>query len=224
MIVNNHQNKPQKNQSFKALPAASTTIINKGIKSEIQILKLGVEDIEFLEELKTRINMKKLLPKMKDTLDFDYWQKTIDEGLNSAMKRSVPDKFLAVMDNCPCGILTFGEEYGTESLKYIASWPTKPDNQVKNVGKSLMRHFFEIMQNRKSVEAVVYPELHSPVDIVGFYEKLGFKSSPVTYWKMQAKSKDVSFGVKALDKLFSYKKSSSKEYIDLFERMDMSFK
>lgn len=198
--------------SFKARLCARIKVPNA---PEMQMYKLGNEDIPFLEKLQKSIDMKELLPEMSEVNNFSHWQKTIDNAITNAIKHPLKEKFLLIFNKKPCAIMTANPDVNATSLDYLASWPVKPNKKPPFAGKTMLRKFFEIAQKNDAQKAVVYPNHHSPVDLCKFYTETGFHKTNVGYLKMDMTKNEAGVNMKKLDSLFTFKNVNGNAITDL---------
>lgn len=213
MIINTStQTNYNTSPSFQARLCARIKVPNA---PEMQMYKLGNEDIPFLEKLQKSIDMTELLPEMSEVNNFSYWQKTIDNAITNAIKHPFKEKFLLIFKKRPCAIMTAKLDVNTTSLDYLASWPVKPNKKPPLAGKTMLRKFFEIAQKSDAQKAVVYPNHHSPVDLCKFYTDTGFHKTNVGYLKMDMTINEAGMNMKKLDSLFTFKNVDESKIIDL---------
>ncbi len=158
--------------SFKATKVATTQNLIGEVTTEIELYKLGREDKRFLQEWLKKVDFKKLCPNLSEVLQ-KRWQKVFNYCISQAEDID-HTSYVAISENKPCGILTFVED-NTYFLDGICSVPNEFGKKVNLVGKTL---FYQVFKDAKADDAkgIDLKAINDgPFDVVGKYEKLGFK-------------------------------------------------
>ncbi len=205
---------PNTRISFKALPAAKTFTTINGAVSEIKILKLNKKDFTFIEDLKSKIKIKDMLPEETKP---DVYQKTLDNTFYNILNEKEQDAFLAVKGNKPCALMTTRDDYDFMNLVYLVSLPVNYNEKVINAGKSMMRHLLALFDKSNNKTCVVYPESKNIERLEPFYKKFGFTSSLAGCWRMTLQKSTLPQVIEKIEQELTYKEIVSANDIDLFK-------
>ena len=168
--------------NFRAIKVATTQNTVGKFVTKIDLYKLQKEDKKILESLKSKIDIKKLFPKL-DTLALERWQHLFKYCINNFID-SFDDyntTYLAVKDNKPCGILTYSDKGSEYYLDGICSIPTDTNKKENYVGQTLFLQFFRDLQKENIKKATLSAVNDGPFDVVTKYKKLGFVKDVTTY-------------------------------------------
>lgn len=175
----NKNYKPQ----FKGIPYAYTKIKNIKDTPGILIYQLEPSDYKFLHKMNKKINLSKLAPEIKNKIELETWKELIQNAIGTLglIKTKV---YLAVniSNNRPCGILSEFSYFDsqiheqTKHINYLATWPDKPNHNVKGAGKSLVRTILDNAEkNGIGITLKTCPYApKGPRACEPFYKDLGF--------------------------------------------------
>lgn len=168
--------------NFKAIKVATTQNTVGKVVTNIDLYKLQKEDKKFLESLKSKIDIKKLFPKL-DTLALERWQHLFEYCINNFVDSfdDINTTYLAIKDNKPCGILTYSDKGSEFYIDGICSIPTETNKKVNFVGQTLFLKFFKDFQKENIKKATLSAVNDGPFDVVSKYKKLGFIKDMTTY-------------------------------------------
>ena len=154
--------------SFKGIPVAKA----KTPFNTFQIYKITTNDNDFIKKVQHNINLKKLMPGLKNET-YDIWEAVTDSALSTGLHNS--STVVLATENRPCGAMNFSQNKTSFDLNYISTWPIKKGEKVPFAGKTLFmelcRRFLEEKLSSINLIALRY----APFDPVGKYLRLGFK-------------------------------------------------
>lgn len=168
--------------NFKAFKVATTQNTVGKVVTNIDLYQLEKSDKKFLSSLKTKIDIKKLFPKL-DTLALDRWQHLFEYCINTFVDSfdDVNTTYLAVKGNKPCGILTYTDKGSEYYLDGICSIPIEVNKKENFVGQTLFLQFFKDFQHNNIKKATLSAVNDGPFNVVDKYKKLGFVKDMTTY-------------------------------------------
>ncbi len=177
------------------------------------------QDLNYLKELPEKINMKKLMPNLREQ-EYSRWQEMLEYAIDNA---TYPKNttYLSVKNNTPCGIITFLKDKITE-LDCICTWPVEYGKKVKFAGQTLFYQMFldflKINGKKIKLEAIT----NGPYDTISKYENLGFKQLETlpTKVKMEITSPKVKKTFETLTHKFDYE-TTELEKINLFQELSV---
>ena len=119
------------------------------IKNNLDLYKLDLKhDRRFLKELDKNINMKTLMPNLKQQ-EYNRWQEMLSYAI---LKAQEPNRitYLLTSQNKPCGIITYLPGKNNYHLDCICTWPIEFGQKVKYAGKTLFNQIFnDFLTNKK---------------------------------------------------------------------------
>lgn len=176
----NHSNNHSTN--FKAIKVATTHNTVGRVVTNIDLYKLEKSDKRFLETLKSKVNIKKLFPKL-DTLSLERWQHLFEYCVNTFVDSfdDINITYLAIKDNHPCGILTYTDKGSEYYLDGICSIPIEINKKENYVGQTLFLQFFKDFYNNNIKKATLSAVNDGPFNVVDKYKNLGFVKDMTTY-------------------------------------------
>lgn len=217
-ITRNNSNNP----NFSALKVATTRNTVGKVVTNIDIYKLGKEDRVFLNNLKNKVSIKDLYPKL-DTLAQDRWQHLFEYCINNILDsfQQFNVAYLAVKDNNPCGLLTYTDDGREFYIDGICSIPTRKNVKENFVGKTLFLQAFKDFEKTKAKKITLSAVNDGPFDVVNKYKQLGFIKDLTSYpySKMACNKYKVKEQIPKLNNIIDYQEEKSSQ-IDLTEILD----
>lgn len=210
MQVNNYPN-----VSFKARKVATTRNVFKNVNTNINLYELCSKDNKFLSELKTKVNIKQMMPDLPEVA-IESWQNILDFTINAA-KDSQTIKYIAISDKKPCGIMVIQPNGKRLNLIGVASIPTDVNKKTNFVGNTLFCQLFRIAQDLKSNTIELEAVKSSPFNLVRKYIELGFKidEEGERYISMSCNVDNVRMQLKKLLATILYKHTNSTRHKSL---------
>ena len=226
------QNKKYQSPNFQGIHYATVKLKDIKNSSDIFIYKLERSDQNFLQKLLKKLNLNKLAPEIKDPEQQTSWKELIEKAIDT-INYPKAKVYLAVSEKRPCGILSelnyfdSGINTNTKYINYFATWPDKPNHNVKCAGKSLLRTVFDNAEN----DGLGISLKTCPTGPKGnrdggkFYEDFGFKYvAPQISTKMLLPQNEVTPTI--LEKFFpiiDFEKTLDTQSIDLEKTLDINF-
>lgn len=231
--TNQNINKNYKPQ-FKGIPYAYTKIKNIKNTPGILIYQLEPSDYKFLHKMNEKINLPKLAPKIKNKAEIETWKELIQDAIGTLglIKTKV---YLAVniSNNRPCGILSEFSYFDsqlheqTKYINYLATWPDKPNHNVKGAGKSLIRAILDNAEKNGigiTLKTCPYAPKGSRA-CEPFYKDLGFtKVAGIEQNKLQITKENITQTI--IDKFFpilDFEKITDGKSIDLSSTLNINY-
>ena len=168
---NSSGDKPQ----FYARKIANIKHNNFPHLKDFELYSLDRSEIDFTRKMATKINLKKLYPNIDSYDCFQEWKNIIINASNR-IDNDV-NAVLAVYDKKPCGIMIYKKYHDLIYLNYLTKWRIKPDFDLPNIGKMLMRNLFGVAAKNNIDTIALTPAKCKPrgKSCVDFYKELGFK-------------------------------------------------
>lgn len=191
--------------------------INISNTQNLKLYKITPKDSFFLEELSSKIDLKKLQPDL-DNDGIDVCSYIIKRGLRCAQWNSTESVLLAYK-NVPCGILVSTPERKKNVVDYIATWPIKRGEKPSLGGKTMFLQMFEdaLIKDAKPVEldAVRYGKA------ISFYMQLGFGAigGDFNYETMRIGVEKIKKTIEILKEKISLVKTNNTEDVDLYKEL-----
>ena len=210
--------------NFGGIHRVSSSNVCKNRLTRVDLYELTTKDYDFLNILKSKINIKKLMPDLKKTdSQFEVWQNILNEAVNKFLTGRKKG-YIAVNNNKPYGILVYTDEHPEYYLDYICTWPVKLGEKVPLGGKTLFKQFFsdflkDLNAKRITLDAVI----NGPFDAIAKYKRLGFHSlGGENYYEHMLATKEKIFEVmQELNKLINSKDINNSDNINLLKNLDI---
>ncbi len=209
--------------SFKAIPIAVVKTNINNIQKEIQLYKLGPEDIPFAKRMASKINLKKLCPNETYKQGFKEWKNIIFEAVKNIQYND--NVILAVQDKRPCGIIDYmNSELNSFYLAALATWPIKPNQRIKMAGKALMRNIFQNTIEKDKERIWLRPSeiTQNGKSCMDFYEHLGFEFD-ACFMAIDGGKTHFSKRLAQLDNNFKYNEIKDGKKIKLSSILSLTF-
>lgn len=199
-MINNNLNTP----SFKARQIAQTRNILKNIETKITLYELNHKDKTFLTQLPEKIDLQKLMPNLTPQ-GYSRWKEMLQVGVDKAILTD-RKSCLAVVENKPCGIITYKSGKKTFDLDCICTWPIEFGNKVNAGGKTLFNQMFKTFIEQKADKIKLEAITNGPFDTVEKYKDLGFIVTGGEGHKifMETNSQKLQKTLKKLEKFIDY--------------------
>lgn len=195
--------------NFKAIKVANT--INNKTGGEIQIYKLGREDINFLQKILSTIKIKDRCEKLTEILQ-ERWQNILNYCISNA-GRYGNTTYAAINDDKLCCLMTYSKDGNSLFLDAISAIPNKNGKRIPFAGQVLFSQLFKdaLVQKAKSIKLDAVQD--GPIDVISKYEKLGFKKDPTTpiYSAMVCNKYKIEEQLKKLSSTINYIESTSEK-------------
>lgn len=164
-------------QQFRARKIANVKHNKVPHLKSFELYSLDNNDVNFTKKMASKINLKKLYPNADSYEYFREWKNII----NCASISSAPDNnvVIAVYNKKPCGIMSYIKHKNFIYLSYLAKWRIKPNFDLPDIGKMLMRNLFGVAVKNNINKIYVTPASCKPrgKSCVDFYNQLGFKEN-----------------------------------------------
>ena len=196
--------------SFQANLIAKARV--KANNQRIDLYALNSSDIDFVNKLSEKLDLKSGYPHLTSYEDFDAWQNIIK---NAFSKTGNDNVIIALHNKKPCGVMSFSKNDNQVNLSNLAKWRANPNEDVFHVGKILMHHLFDFAHNNNSLNISLYPANATPrgKSCKDFYSKVGFRLFRNN--SMNLFGADYSAKAKELEQYFDYKKIENAPDINL---------
>lgn len=216
MIKNN-----QKSPSFKAREIAQTRTIIKNIETKITLYELNHKDKTFLTQLPEKIDLQKLMPNLTPQ-GYSRWKEMLQVAVDKAILTD-RKSCLAVVDNKPCGIITYKPGKRTFDLDCICTWPVEFGKKVKAGGKTLFNQLFNTVLKQKSERIKLEAITNGPFETVENYKKLGFVITGGKDHKvfMETNSNKIQKTLKKLNDFIEYRPVLNSENENLLNKLNL---
>lgn len=216
-MINNNQKPP----SFKAREIAQTRTIIKNIETKITLYELNRKDKAFLTQLPEKIDMQKLMPNLTHN-GYARWKEMLQVAVDKAILTD-RKSCLAVVENKPCGIITYKPGKKTFDLDCICTWPVEFGKKVKAGGKTLFNQLFNTVMEQKSERIKLEAITDGPFETVENYKKLGFIVTGGEGHKvfMETNSNNIRKTLKKLNDFIEYKPILNSENENLLNKLNL---
>lgn len=226
----NKNYKPQ----FSGIPYAFAKMKNITNSSEILIYKLEPTDYKFLHKMNEKLNLSKLAPEVKNQAELESWQELIKNAIDT-LGLTKTKVYLAVnsSNNRPCGIISklsyFDSQINerTKYINYLATWPDKPNHNVKGAGKSLIRTILDNAEKNSTgitLKTCPYAPKGSRA-CEPFYKDLGFtKTTGIEQNNLQIPKENITQTI--IEKFFpilDFERIKTNESIDLNSILNLKY-
>ncbi len=136
--------------SFNARLVSRVHVNLEQAKLKYKIFELDDCDEEFTEELRKSVDLKKLMPSVKDNYLLNIWNSIFGGAItqnNEIMGRGTKNYLLVNEKNKPCGAMAIFKylngTYDKYKLQYICTWPTSKEHREPLAGKALILNMFK---------------------------------------------------------------------------------
>lgn len=161
------------NNTFSAIPVANVKV--KGLQNKYKLYDITHKDREFLEDFYDSIDLKKLMPGLKEG-EYLTWDGIIQSAIELSA-RGGRKTILEVCDNKPCGLLNYSQRGDHFHLNYIATIPIEPTKKVPFAGQVLFNEFFRRVLDSCVDKIELKAVKNAPFSPKSKYLKLGFVST-----------------------------------------------
>lgn len=203
------------NINFQAYKIAQVKNVIRNTGPKVEIYQLTSSDNAFLDKLKNKINISKLMPTLSNNAA-QNWQDILEFTINTAKDKSTK-KYLAVCENRPCAIMTVQKVEDSLNLLGVAAIPTGSGKKVHFSGQMM---FFQLMRlagllNVNSIELEAVK--NSAFDLVAKYKELGFKvdEEGERYVSMSCSKDDFKFAKQNISKKIRFNKMLAPKNVKL---------
>lgn len=216
-MINNNKKPP----SFKAREIAQTRTIIKNIETKITLYELNHKDKTFLTQLPEKVDLQKLMPNLTPQ-GYSRWKEMLQVAVDKALLTD-RKSCLAVVDNKPCGIITYKPGKRTFDLDCICTWPVEFGKKVKAGGKTLFNQLFNTVMEQKSEKIKLEAITNGPFETVENYKKLGFFITGGEGHKvfMETNSNKIQKTLKKLNDFIEYKPVLNSENENLLIKLNL---
>jgi len=206
------QNYPE-TQNFTALHIA-----NAGNLKLYKITDLA--DKKYLKTLPDKVDIKKLMPHLP-TQEAARWHEMVEYASDMAQE---PENitYLEILNNKPCGIITFYPFNKTIKLDCICTWPLETGKKIYLAGKTLFYQLFKDFEELRCKKLELEAITNGPSDTIKKYSELGFKPTSRVYptkTVMEANEHGAKSAFEMLKRLVDYT-PVEQEKINLFRELD----
>lgn len=141
-------------------------------KNKISIYQITEKDRPLVTKLKKKINLKELIPKIRDD-EFEIYDYILKKGLETSLFRN-NESMLLTCNKIPSGIIVNKNNKTTQIVDYICTWPFKVNQKTPFGGQLLFEETFKNFLNTDKSFIELYATRFG--DAVSKYQKLGFSS------------------------------------------------
>lgn len=221
---------PKKKPSFGALEYAKVkTVINSKIVP-LKIYEVTDIDSKFLDVMAQKINLKKLSYfKNATTKQLREWKALINNAIMMSGFNEPQRTFLLTTEkNRPCGITTFNIFNKNCQIDYLATWRPAENERTKLAGTTLLKAIFENAIQNDTNKISLTTLADSPIDLVGYYKKLGFNIDITTdIYKtgtdMYILNSSIKEAIKDLHKSINIEKIKDPQFVNLKKILDIKY-
>lgn len=216
--MNISQNKNNINFNARLIATIESNLSKN--KQNIELYSLDKNDKNFVKKMVTKIDLMKMYPNQESYSGFVEWKNLIT---NATQRVGDFNAVLATKNKKPCGIMIYSKDQDEIYLNYLTRWNTKPNDELPNIGKILMRHLFNIADKEQIYKILLRPAECKPrgKSCKTFYKNLGFKEDIDGQYKMD----NVNFFMKGaqLENFFNYKEVKNAKNIKANKIFNLSF-
>ena len=169
MKISNINNSP----AFGAYHIANAKNFVNNVQNELKIYELSVEDKPFLQELKQKTNLEKLMPNINKN-ELAVWNNIFNIAIQQAAAKT-KNGLLACFNDMPCGIAAFTRKPHSFKIDTICAIPTQNNGKIPLTGKSLFSIIFRDFLDSKAAFINLDAVTNGPFSAVAKYMQLGFK-------------------------------------------------
>lgn len=136
--------------SFKARKLSQVRVKLPSQEIIYDVYKLSEKDNNFLEGLKSKIDLKELWTSLKEK-DYEDWQFILNRALCFSSSKQ---GYLVTHENKPCGVLNARKNYNNCDVHWVVTWPLEKNKKMPLVGKILFLQLFRDIINQNDVKQV----------------------------------------------------------------------
>lgn len=131
------------NQSptFNGIKISQTNIMGH----RLDVYKLTDKDRDFITQLSTNIDLKKLIPNISND-EFEIYNNIIKRSFDKANYQSKSSMLLAC-DDKPCSIIVTSKNRSEQIVDYICSWPIEPKQKAPFGAQTLFTQIYKDFLN-----------------------------------------------------------------------------
>lgn len=188
--------------------------------NKIALFKLTETDRPFLKTLRNKINLRELIPNIKND-EFEIYDHIIKKSLENALAKN-NESLLLTCNNIPCGIIVNKFCKTKQIVEYICTWPFKKNQKLPFGAQTLFSETFNRFCNTNLNFIELYATRFGTA--ISKYNSLGFKSlGGDNYTELMRISREKIYETqKYLEEKINLRPATSSEDVDLTKILKFS--
>lgn len=158
------------NTSFKMIRLASAEARFNRAVNQFKLYKITPEDSQYLDRLRTSINLRELMPNLKSE-DYMLWERILKQVLTTSN-----ETILLTKDDKPCGALKYKRTPRHYEVLGRVTWPIEKGKREPFAGKVLVMQLFRtfMQDNLNFIKTCVCR--YNPFSTISKCMEMGFRS------------------------------------------------
>ncbi len=138
--------------------------------NKFDLHKITSEDTLYLEKLRNGINLRELMPKLREE-DYKLWEQILRMTLSTS-----DETILLTKGDKPCGALKYKKQYNDYAVQGRVTWPIEAGKKEPFAGKVLVMELFRLFMNDNSKSIRTCVVRNNSFNTISKCMEMGFRS------------------------------------------------